>query len=117
MVSGPVRFITPAWTARPGSARRGADSPETIEQSRSEAPCSTTPSIGMRSPAATRMSAPGAISATGVKRRRPSGSTTVAPAGASRASPATAERARSRIMWSSVRPISRKKTSEVAASK
>ena len=49
----------------PGAAFRRADSPETREQSSSDRPWSTTPSTGMRSPAATSTADPGSISDTG----------------------------------------------------
>ena len=60
---------------------------------------------------------PGRISPTGVNWVPPSFCTTFAPRGARRARPRTASRARARIMWSSVRPIRRKNSSDTEASK
>ena len=58
IISRPVRFIVVPVTTLPGLTSTGTLSPVNIETSRAEAPCSTTPSVGIISPGRTTITSP-----------------------------------------------------------
>ncbi len=65
----PWRFTVPPITAAPGVLATGRASPVTSDSSTSEAPSSTSPSRGIRSPGTISIRSPGPISPTGTARR------------------------------------------------
>ena len=56
--SRPLRLMQPLTTSPPGATSRGRDSPVRAEVSSADAPASTTPSSGTRSPGLTTMTSP-----------------------------------------------------------
>ena len=95
--NAPVRFTEPATILDVGTFSTGRLSPVSIDSSTAEAPSTTTPSTGMRSPGRMRTRSPAPTSAAGTSISRPS-RTTRAVRGA---------RLTSRLIASDVRPRAR----------
>ena len=71
-VSAPVRLMQPEATSPPSSTWRGTDSPVSAAVSSCEAPLTTTPSSGTRSPGFTTMRSPIATSSGSTSTSAPS---------------------------------------------
>ncbi len=78
----PLRLTVPAYSRLPGALSTGADSPVSMDSSRTELPSSAAPSVGTRSPGRRTTRSPSRNSATGTSRSAPSGSRRRASAGA-----------------------------------
>ena len=115
-VNGPSSASIPASSAVPGTTGTGALSPVRIAASQRPDPASTVPSAASRSPAATSMVAPTAISSARCQTAVPLLPTSIAPGALACISAAAPARARARIAPSSTRPASRKNSSMIAPS-
>ena len=73
--NAPVRFTVPPMTRAPTIFSTGSDSPVSIDSSTAEAPLTTSPSTGIRSPGRTRMRSPAITCSIGTSSSRPSRST------------------------------------------